>query len=438
MAKMFGNKTISPGGTIDGVVELPGDKSISHRYALIAALAEGRSEILNYSTAADCRSTLGCLRRLGVETDLTRERLRISGQGLGGLQAPRRSLDAENSGTTIRMLAGVLAGQSFTSTLTGDASLRSRPMRRVVEPLRKMGAEIRAHHDDCAPLEIRGGALHSIDYTLPIPSAQVKSAILLAGLYADGVTTVREAVRTRDHTELALREFGATIESLNKSVRIHPRPKLEARQLIVPGDLSSGVFFIAAALIVPDSALILHNVGLNPTRTRVLDFLISIGAAIHLAAVQLRDGELIGDISVRHSALAGGEISGAHAAEMIDELPMLAALGPFTEKGIEIHGAQELRVKESDRIATISTGLRRMGARVEEFSDGLRVEGRSAGKLRGAKVEPAGDHRIAMALAIAALGAQGDTVIRHADCVGVSFPEFFVILERLRGKGTDG
>ena len=438
MAKMFGNKTISPGGTIDGVVELPGDKSISHRYALIAALAEGRSEIRNYSTAADCRSTLGCLRRLGVETDFTRERLHISGQGLGGLQAPRRSLDAENSGTTIRMLAGVLAGQSFTSTISGDASLRSRPMRRVVEPLRKMGAEIRAHDDDCAPLEIRGGALHSIDYTLPIPSAQVKSAILLAGLYADGVTTVREAVRTRDHTELALREFGATIESLNKSVRIHPRPKLEARQLIVPGDLSSGVFFIAAALIVPDSALILHNVGLNPTRTRVLDFLISIGAAIHLASVQLRDGELIGDISVRHSALAGGEISGAHAAEMIDELPMLAALGPFTEKGIEIHGAQELRVKESDRIATISAGLRRMGARVEEFPDGLRVEGRSAGKLRGAKVEPVGDHRIAMALAIAALGAQGDTVIRHADCVEVSFPEFFVILERLRGKGADG
>ena len=438
MAKMFGNKTISPGGTIDGVVELPGDKSISHRYALIAALAEGRSEIRNYSTAADCRSTLGCLRCLGVEADFTRERLRISGQGLGGLQAPRRSLHAENSGTTIRMLAGVLAGQSFASTLTGDASLRSRPMRRVVEPLRKMGAEIRAHDDDCAPLEIRGGPLHSIDYTLPIPSAQVKSAILLAGLYADGVTTVREAVRTRDHTELALREFGATIESLNKSVRIHPRPKLEARRLTVPGDLSSGVFFIAAALIVPDSALILHNVGLNPTRTRVLDFLISIGAAIHLAAVQLRDGELIGDISVRHSALAGGEISGAHAAEMIDELPMLAALGPFTEKGIEIHGAQELRVKESDRIATISAGLRRMGARVEEFPDGLRVEGRSAGKLRGAKVEPAGDHRIAMALAIAALGAQGDTVIRHADCVAVSFPEFFVILERLRGKGTDG
>jgi 3-phosphoshikimate 1-carboxyvinyltransferase len=437
MAKIFRSKTISPGGTIDGVVELPGDKSISHRYAIVAALAEGRSEILNYSTAADCRSTLGCLRRLGIEIDLAHERLRISGKGLDGLQAPRRFLDAENSGTTIRMLAGVLAGQSFASTLSGDASLRRRPMRRVVEPLRKMGAEIRSHGDDCAPLEIRGGELRSIDYSLPIPSAQVKSAILLAGLYADGVTTVRETVRTRDHTELALREFGATIESLNKSVRIHPRPKLEARQLIVPGDLSSGVFFIAGALIVPESVLMLHNVGLNPTRTRVLDFLISMGAAIHLASVQLRDGELIGDVSVRHSDLAGGEISGAFVAEMIDELPMLAALGPFTDKGIEIHGAQELRVKESDRIATIAAGLRRMGARVEEFPDGLRVEGRSAGRLRGAKVEPAGDHRIAMALAIAALGADGDTVIRNADCAAVSFPEFFATLERLRGKGKE-
>ena len=307
-------------------------------------------------------------------------------------------------------------------------------MRRVVEPLRKMGAEIRRQEGDCAPLEIRGGKLHSIDYSLPVPSAQVKSAILLAGLYADGVTTVRETVRTRDHTELALREFGVTIESLNKSVRIHSRPKLQARQLIVPGDLSSAVFFIAAALILPDSSLMLHNVGLNPTRTRVLDFLISIGAAIHLASVQLRDGELIGDVSVRYSTLAGGEIGGAQSAEMIDELPMLAALGPFTEKGIEIRGAQELRVKESDRIATLAEGLRRMGAVVEEFQDGLRV--RSTGKLRGAKVDPAGDHRIAMALAIAALGAEGDTVIRNADCVAVSYPDFFITLERLRGEGT--
>jgi 3-phosphoshikimate 1-carboxyvinyltransferase len=436
MPKMFRNRSISPGGNINGVLELPGDKSISHRYAILAALAEGKSEILNYSSAADCKSTLGCLRHLGVELHQSRERLHITGKGLDGLQAPRRSLDAGNSGSTIRMLSGVLAGQRFASTITGDTSLRARPMRRVVEPLRKMGAEIQTHGTDCAPLEIHGDALHSIDYSLPIPSAQVKSAILLAGLYADGVTTVRETVRTRDHTELALREFGATVESLNKSVRIHPRPKLLARQLTVPGDLSSAVFFIAAALILPDSALMLHNVGLNPTRTRVLDFLISIGAAIHLASVQLRDGELVGDVSVKHSALAGGAMGGAQAAEMIDELPMLAALGPFTEKGIEIRGAQELRVKESDRIATLAAGLQRMGAAVEEFPDGLRVEGHSAGRLRGAKVNPAGDHRIAMALSIAALGAQGDTVTRDADCVAVSYPEFFETLERLRGEGN--
>jgi len=437
MPKIFRNKSISPGGNINGVLELPGDKSVSHRYAILAALAEGKSEILNYSSAADCKSTLACLRHLGVEVQQSRERLHITGKGLDGLQPPRRSLDAENSGSTIRMLSGVLAGQPFSSTITGDASLRARPMRRVVEPLRKMGAEIRTHGADCAPLEIHGGTLHSIDYSLPIPSAQVKSAILLAGLYADGVTTVRETVRTRDHTELALREFGATVESLNKSVRIHPRPKLEARQLTVPGDLSSAVFFIAAALILPDSALMLHNVGLNPTRTRVLDFLISIGAAIHLASVQLRDGELVGDVSVKHSVLSGGAIDGAQAAEMIDELPMLAALGPFTEKGIEIRGAQELRVKESDRIATLAAGLQRMGATVEEFPDGLRVEGRSAERLRGAKVDPAGDHRIAMALSIAALGAQGDTVIRNADCVAVSYPEFFETLGRSRGEGTN-
>ena len=436
MALVSAKKTISPGGTINGVVELPGDKSISHRYAIIAALAEGRSEILNYSSAADCRRTLSCLRRLGLEIDSTPERVRIWGKGLDGLQAPRRSLDAENSGTTTRLLAGVLSGQSFSSTLTGDASLRRRPMRRVMEPLRKMGAEITAQEGDCAPLEIRGGNLHAIDYSMPIRSAQVKSAILLAGLYADGVTTVHESVRTRDHTELALREFGATIESLKTSVRIHPRPKLLARQLIVPGDLSSAVFFIGAALVLPESSLMLHNVGLNPTRARVLDFLISIGAAIHLASVQLRDGELIGDVSVRHAPLSGGAISGAQTAEMIDELPMLAALGPFTEHGIEIHDAQELRVKESDRITPLAEGLRQMGARVEEFPDGLRVEGRSAGKLRGAKVTPQGDHRIAMALAIAALGAQGNSVIRDAGCVGVSFPEFFSILERLRGKDS--
>jgi 3-phosphoshikimate 1-carboxyvinyltransferase len=426
-------KTVSPGGNITGVVELPGDKSISHRYAILAALAEGRSEIFNYATAADCRSTLECLRRLGAEIDATRERVRIAGSGLDGLKAPKRALDAENSGSTMRMLSGVLAGQKFTSTITGDGSLRKRPMRRVAEPLRQMGAEIRGRDGDLAPLEIRGGNLRAIDYALPVPSAQVKSAILLAGLYAEGTTAVRESVRTRDHTELALREFGATVETAKDSIRIPPRPKLVARQLTVPGDLSGGVFLACAALILPDSSLMLHNVGLNPTRAKVLDFLISIGAQINIASVQLRDGELIGDLSVKYSQLSGGSIAGPQVAEMIDELPMLAALGAYTEKGIEIHDAAELRVKESDRIATLAAGLRQMGADVEEFPDGLRVAGRSAGQLRGAKVDPQGDHRIAMALSVAALGAEGDTVMRDAECVGVSFPEFFATLERLRG-----
>jgi 3-phosphoshikimate 1-carboxyvinyltransferase len=426
-------KTITPGGSIDGVVELPGDKSISHRYAIIAALAEGKSEIANYASAADCRSTLECLRRLGVEIEVSDRLVRVAGVGLGGLKEPRRPLDAENSGSTMRMLAGVLAGQPFTSTLTGDDSLRKRPMRRVIEPLRQMGAEIESREGDRAPIEIRGGRLHAIDYTTPIPSAQVKSAILLAGLFADGVTTVRESVCTRDHTEVALREFGADIEGKRGTLRIHPRPKLTGRQLTVPGDLSGGVFLIAAALVLPESSLMLHNVGLNPSRARVIDFLISIGAPVHIASVQLRNGELVGDVAVRYAPLVGGAISGAQVAEMIDELPMLAALGPFTEKGIEIHDAKELRVKESDRIATLAEGLRAMGADVEEFPDGMRVAGRSAGTLRGAKIEPHGDHRIAMALSVAALGAKGETVIRDSDCVGVSFPEFFATIERLRG-----
>ncbi|HEY0704699.1 MAG TPA: 3-phosphoshikimate 1-carboxyvinyltransferase [Candidatus Acidoferrales bacterium] len=424
-------KTISPGGNVTGVVELPGDKSISHRYAILAALAEGTSEIRNYSSSADCLSTIECLRKLGVEIDITKEFVKVVGHGLDGLKASKRALDAGNSGSTIRMLSGVLAGQNFTSTITGDKSLQRRPMRRVVEPLRQMGAEIRAK-DDRAPLEIRGAKLKAIDYTPPIPSAQVKSAVLLAGLYADGVTTVRESVRTRDHTEITLREMGARIETTKGQIQIHPRPKLQPRQFIVPGDLSGSVFLIAAALVLPESSVMLHNVGLNPTRTKILDFLISIGASINLASVQLRGGELIGDVSIRHAKLTGGTIAGPQVAEMIDELPMLAALGPYTENGIEIHDAKELRVKESDRIATISAGLKSMGAQVEEFPDGMKVAGKSAGKLRGAKIDPEGDHRIAMALTVAALGAQGDTIIRDSECVGVSFPEFFTTLEKLR------
>jgi 3-phosphoshikimate 1-carboxyvinyltransferase len=457
-------KVISPGGCVSGLVELPGDKSISHRYAILAALAEGSSEISHYASAADCQSTLECLRRLGVRIESANDHVRIGGVGLDGLKPSFRALDAENSGSTMRLLAGVLAGQPFRSTLTGDRSLRKRPMARIADPLRKMGAVIESDNGERAPLIIRGGHLHAIDYSLPIPSAQVKSAVLLAGLYADRVTTVRESVLTRDHTELALREFGATVdvgvsggssdtprqEALPRReedqtnggcagavARIHPRPKLQARQLTVPGDLSAAVFLLAAALILPGSELVLHNVGLNPTRTRVLDFLIAMGATIDVASLALRDGELVGDLAARSSSLAGGKISGAQVAEMIDELPMLAALGPYSEGGIEIHDANELRVKESDRIAALSEGLRRMGATVEEFPDGMRVAGHSGGKLRGgARVDPLGDHRMAMALAVAALGAEKETTILEANCVAVSFPTFFETLSRLREAAT--
>jgi 3-phosphoshikimate 1-carboxyvinyltransferase len=429
----MGKRTISPGGSVSGQIELPGDKSISHRYALIGAIADGTSEISNYASAADCQSTLECLRRLGIKIEASKGLIRISGKGLDGLEKPRGVLDAENSGSTMRMLAGILAGQPFTATVTGDDSLRRRPMRRIMDPLCQMGAEIQSSEGDRAPLRIRGGKLHGIDYTPPVPSAQVKSAILLAGLYADGVTTVRESVRTRDHTELALSEFGAEVGYGRGTVRIHPRPQLRARKLVVPGDLSAAVFLIGAALVLPGSSVILNNVGLNPTRARVLDFLVSMGAAIRVPSLEGRDGELAGTVSVTHSRLEGGMIAGAAVAEMIDELPMLAALGPFTEKGVEIHDARELRVKESDRIAALSKGLRQMGARVEEFPDGIGVEGRSAGRLRGAEVDSYGDHRIAMALAVAALGAEGKTSIRDAQCVAVSFPDFFTALDRLRG-----
>jgi 3-phosphoshikimate 1-carboxyvinyltransferase len=417
--------------TISGSVEVPGDKSISHRYALFGALAEGVSEITHFSAAADCRSTLDCFARLGVKSEIQGDRVRINGNGLSGLRKSRRTLDAGNSGTTMRLLTGILAGQEFKTTLDGDASLRSRPMRRVMDPLAKMGARIQARDGGFAPLKIDGTKLSPIDYATPVASAQVKSAILLAGLFADGVTSVTEPVRTRDHTELALAEFGARVEQEGRTVRVHGRPKLKGRSLAVPGDLSSAVFFLAAALVLPESNLVVHNVGLNPTRSAVLDVLGSMGAPISLVSIQSAHGELVGDISVRHEPLQGGSIEGDDIAKLIDELPAIAVLGPYTEQGIEIRNAAELRIKESDRIAVLAENLRRMGAKVEELPDGLRVAGRSAGRLHGAEIEPHGDHRMAMAFAIAALGAEGETVIRDAECAAVSFPDFFPTLERL-------
>jgi 3-phosphoshikimate 1-carboxyvinyltransferase len=422
---------IRPARTINGSLEVPGDKSISHRYAMLASLAEGPSEITHFSAAADCRSTLDCFSRLGVKYEMDGERIRISGAGMGGLRKPRRTLDAGNSGTTMRMMAGILAGQEFRSTLDGDASLRHRPMRRVMDPLAKMGARIESRDGGFAPLKIEGTRLSPIDYALPVPSAQVKSAVLLAGLFADGVTSVTEPVRTRDHTELALAEFGARVDQEGRTIRIHGRPRLKGRTLAVPGDLSSAVFFLAAAMVLPESNLVIHNVGLNPTRSAVLDVLGSMGAPISLVSIRSEHGELVGDISIRHEQLKGGSIEGDVIAQLIDELPAIAVLGPYTEQGIEIRNAAELRIKESDRISVVTENLRRMGAQVDELPDGLRVAGRSAGQLHGAEIEPHGDHRMAMAFAVAALGAKGETVIRDAECAGVSYPDFFSTLERL-------
>jgi 3-phosphoshikimate 1-carboxyvinyltransferase len=423
---------IAPARIISGGLAVPGDKSISHRYAILAALAEGRSEIANFSTADDCARTLDCLRRLGVAIEREPGRVAVAGAGLDGLRRAAGKLDAGDSGTTMRLLAGVLAAQPFDSTLTGDASLRRRPMRRVIEPLTEMGATIRARDGEFAPLEIRGATLGPIRHTLAVPSAQVKSAILLAGLFAPGETAVTEPVPTRDHTELALAEFGAVVRRDARTVSVAGRPRLAARQLAVPGDLSSAVFFLAAALVLPGSKVSVRGVGLNPTRAAVLDALAQMGAPLNVLSVASRAGELAGDVVVHHAPLSGAVIGGPGVAQMIDELPVLAALGPYTEKGVEIRGAQELRVKESDRIAALAENLRRMGARVEEFADGLRVAGRGeTGRLRGAELDPRGDHRIAMACAVAALGAQGASVLRNAECVGVSFPEFFPLLEQM-------
>jgi 3-phosphoshikimate 1-carboxyvinyltransferase len=430
-------ETIQPAKYLTGGLDLPGDKSVSHRYAMLAALAEGTSQLRHFSAAADCHSTLACMKALGAEVKTDKDTVRVTGRGLAGLKSNWRALDAGNSGTTMRLLSGILAGQQFSSKLTGDSSLQKRPMKRVIGPLREMGADIRARDDNFAPLEIRGARLKAIDFNMPMASAQVKSAVLLAGLFADGVTSVTEPARTRDHTELALEEFGASIEKDGRTIRIHALArtngggKLLAKSLDVPGDLSSAVFFIAAASLFPDSNVLIHNVGLNPTRTAILDVFASMGASIQILGLNSAHGEIVGDLSVKGASLKGGVIAGEQIPLVIDELPMLAALGPYTEEGIEVRDAAELRIKESDRISALAENLRRLGASVEERPDGLKVLGRSAGKLRGAEIEPRGDHRIAMAFAVAGLAAEGNTVIRDADCAGVSFPTFFHELNRL-------
>ncbi len=429
---LFGSpksKKIKPAKRLVGSARFPGDKSISHRYAMLAAIAEGPSEIHFFSSSADCQSTLDCLKKVGVKIERKADVVTIQGRGLEGLRPPTENLDAGNSGSTMRMLAGILAGQPFRSVMAGDASLSRRPMKRVIDPLVEMGARIRSAEGGLPPLEIEGGALKPIRYELPVPSAQVKSAILLAGLFAEGETEVVEQVLTRDHTEIALEQMGGEIGRHRRTIAVRGKTRLEGRKLYVPGDISSAAYFLVGALLVPESNLVLQNVGLNPTRTAVLDLLVPMGGRIKILSVEMVNGELLGDLQVESSKLQSGEIPAESIPGLIDELPVLAVLGTQTEQGLSFRGAGELRVKESDRLAAVAENLRRMGAEVEEFPDGLRVAGRQS--LRGAEVDSHGDHRIAMAFAVAGSIAEGTTVIRDSACVDISFPEFFETLAKV-------
>ena len=418
------DKRISPARRVAGSVRLPGDKSISHRYAMLAAVAEGTSKLHNYSSGADCRSTLACLGELGIAIRSANGVLEIEGRGPAGLAAPASELDAGNSGSTIRMLSGILAAQPFRSRIGGDESLSRRPMGRIIDPLSRMGAAISAREGKYPPLDISGAPLRAIDYSLPVPSAQVKTSVLFAGLFADGETTVREPIRTRDHTELALREFGAEIAVRRGIITVNGGgPRLKARELLVPGDLSSAAFFMVAAMLIPGSELVIEGVGLNPTRASLVDFLAMSGGRIRIAGITQTAGELIGSLEIRHGGFRGGVIEGALTAALIDEIPVLAVLGAASAEGLTVRDAAELRVKETDRIAAVAENFQRMGVSMEVAPDGFHIPGQQT--FHAAEVDSFGDHRIAMAFAIAALAAGGETAIRNAGAASVSFPEFF-------------
>jgi 3-phosphoshikimate 1-carboxyvinyltransferase len=421
-------RIIRPARNIMGSLRLPGDKSISHRYGMLAAFAEGTSRFTNFSTGADCASTLRCMQQLGAEVRRLEDgTVEVTGVG-GSVRQPDAPLDCGNSGSSMRMISGLLAAQQGSFTLVGDESLSRRPMERIRKPLTEMGARITLT-DGHAPLTVEGATLHAIDYITPVPSAQVKTCVLLAGLQTAGVTTVREAVRTRDHSELALRAFGAELTRTADSVSIHGPQKLHAIQAHVPGDMSSAAFFLCAAALFPGSGLVLDSLGLNPTRAALLDVLTALGVNLAVLDLEEKNAELVG--TVRASALPEGlrstTVSGALAAQLIDELPVLAAIGPYTSGGIRIRDAKELRVKESDRIALVAKNLRAMGAEVIEFEDGLDVPGGQT--LHGATIDAGGDHRIAMAFSVAALRAEGETLIQGAESAAISFPEFFDLLD---------
>jgi len=440
-------RKVTSARNLSGVICVPGDKSISHRAVMIGALAEGTTEITGFLFSEDCLQTWRCMRQLGVSmkrncagsrNDGCREqdKLIIRGRGLWGLHEPAERLDAGNSGTTMRLLTGILAGQTFTSFLTGDASLRMRPMERVVAPLQQMGAKVMGaqttdHQEGTfAPLTIQGGNLQPISYRLSVASAQVKSALLLAGLYTPGWTEVIEPVVTRNHTELMLEAFGAQLKREGQAVRVKGQSPLKAQKVSVPGDLSSAAFLLVAGLIIPNSRIVIKNVGLNPTRSGIIDILQAMGAKLRITEQEEISGELRGTIEVESSSLQGISLGGEIIPRLIDELPILAVAALFAHGVTEIRDAQELKVKESDRLLAICEGLTRLGAKVEELADGLRIYGGAL--LQGTVCRSFQDHRIAMALAIAALGAKGETVIEDAEVVEVSFPGFWSLLDELR------
>jgi 3-phosphoshikimate 1-carboxyvinyltransferase len=421
---------VRPALGVRGSVSLPGDKSISHRYAMLAAIADGPSRLENYSTGADCASTLGCLRSLGVKwerKDGADNVIEMQGAGQS-LTAPSQPLDCGNSGSTIRMLSGIVAGQRFSSEMAGDESLAQRPMERVITPLTAMGAQIESQNGR-PPLRISGASLKAIHYQMPVASAQVKTCLLFAGLLAEGETRIEEPLRTRDHGEVALRAFGAHLDRKGNEVRIRGGQRLRGIEARVPGDLSSAAFFLCAVALFPGSQLTVTSLLMNPTRARLLDILMQMGLRISVTQLDEIHGELAGTLQVEGGRLKGASLAGADTAALIDEIPALAAIAPYTEQGIEVRDAKELRVKESDRIASIASNLRAMGAQVEEREDGIKIRGGQS--LRGAEVESFGDHRIAMAFSIAALRAQGETLIRGSECAAISYPAFFSTLEEL-------
>lgn len=428
-------KYIKPVRRLRGEVTIPGDKSISHRAVMFGALSSGATRITHFLNGADCLATIDCFRQMGIEIKQQKQQVIVHGKGLHGLSAPSANLYTGNSGTTTRLLAGILAGQSFSSVLSGDASLNTRPMRRIMTPLTQMGANIISiQQNDCAPLHIAPGALHGISYQSPVASAQVKSAILLAGLYADAKTSVTEPALSRNHTELMLAGFGAPITSRvhqdgTATATVHPCDNLYAQDICVPGDISSAAYFIAAALLVPDSELLIRNVGINPTRAGFLDVCHAMGADITLLNRSSEGGEPHADLLVKSSSLNGTTIGGKLIPTLIDEIPMIAVMAALAEGTTIIKDAAELKVKETNRIDTVCTNLKAMGIKVTPTDDGMIIEGGTG--LKGAHIQSFLDHRIAMAFSIAGLIAQGETTLSDSQCVVVSYPEFFSTLDKI-------